>query len=322
MNTFRRLSVPLSTIPIDKTVASRLPFRIAHYYCALPIAQEDEQITVVMAHGEDPATIDVLESVLGSRIIPLQGNAAEIRAALRELWIGQSSDPEARILCWGQRCTAEAVYLRLIAESLSASIVTLDSTVHPVESALNLAQAGDFSLTALDIPEGQRFSGMVRHANTPLLLLGQETTALKHILVVLRGHSPDHRALDWIIPIATGTHAAVTLLYIALPIVPFYTRETRRFQGLGMLLSSETEPGSHVHKCGARLQAAGIKGYLKFRQGPADQQIADEIAEGSYDFIALAAEARGDFVERVLGKLESRSIYEGQPILVMKPSIP
>ena len=56
--------------------------------------------------------------------------------------------------------------------------------------------------------------------------------------------------------------------------------------------------------------------------GPLEAQIADEVAGGDYDLIAIAAEAHGDFVQQVLQEIEDRTLHADRPILVIKPSIP
>jgi hypothetical protein len=68
------------------------------------------------------------------------------------------------------------------------------------------------------------------------------------------------------------------------------------------------------------LNEAGVRGYLKLRQGSPDRQIADEVAEGVYDLIAIAAEAHGDFVQQVLAEVEHRALHVGRPVLIVKPT--
>jgi hypothetical protein len=71
-----------------------------------------------------------------------------------------------------------------------------------------------------------------------------------------------------------------------------------------------------------RVRDAGLPGFLKLRQGVLETQIADEIAGSEYDLIAIAAEARGDFVRQVLQEIEARTLHADRPILVIKPAIP
>jgi nucleotide-binding universal stress UspA family protein len=128
--------------------------------------------------------------------------------------------------------------------------------------------------------------------------------------------------LDWVIPLAQATNASMTLLVVATPILPFYTREIRRFQGLVMLLTPDSPIYAHIQHCAERLSQAGIAGYLKLRHGSPRQQIADELADGNYDLVAIAAEAHGDFVEEVFTEVETRALHTGRAFMIAKPALP
>jgi hypothetical protein len=62
-----------------------------------------------------------------------------------------------------------------------------------------------------------------------------------------------------------------------------------------------------------------VQGELRLRQGMLEQRIGAEVAQGSYDLITIAAEAHGDFVQRVLGEIERQAPDNRQPVLVIKP---
>ena len=85
--------------------------------------------------------------------------------------------------------------------------------------------------------------------------------------------------------------------------------------GITHLLSNK-----HIFDCTCQLNEAGIKGFLKLRQGLPDSQIIKEIDEGDYDLIAVAAESYGEFVQRTWETGDA--LNKRYPLLVVKPEIP
>ncbi len=138
-----------------------------------------------------------------------------------------------------------------------------------------------------------------------LLILRQplRPAALPHsVLHILRGHVPDHRVLDWLIPLAGQNCAEVTLLMGMdeggkRPLV----------SDLALILSAQDKRHDHISDCRERLIAAGVGGRLKLRQGVALNGIADELCEQHYDLVAVAAEAYGSFVNRVWELVRGRT---------------
>jgi nucleotide-binding universal stress UspA family protein len=310
----------LKNMSVDQTIARKLPRGLARYYVALPIAQDEDGITLIMAHPDDQKARGVLARVLGAPLMPIQGAAAEIRAAIDDLWSTPDPATASRLLFWSTR-TDLPPKLNSLAETFAAGITILDAATTSLDTALDVAQAGGYNLLVVDHPEGEPLPQLARKASIPLLILRGDKLQMHRILLVLRGHSPDESALDWIIPLAQATGASVTLLAVAPPMLPFYTREIRRFQGVAMLLSPDSSMGEHVMACSQRLVAAGVAGNLKLRQGSPRDQIASEAADGDYDMIAIAAEAHGDFVQEVLTQLETTCFCPDASIMVLKPAL-
>jgi nucleotide-binding universal stress UspA family protein len=303
----------LSRIPIDPALARTLPRRLAYYYLALPLAHDDDQLTLVMAHPENQAATTVLQAVLGERIVPVQGSGEEIKATLNRLWSGETDPAAPRVLCWGTSPdrSAQAV-AEVVAQAFSAQTTCLDASQSSLETALTVAREGQYSLTVIDAPQSELLARVLRQSSTPVLLVCGALLKLRRILLVLRGHSPDESVLDWVIPLAQVGQAAVTLLTV----VPVgLQRRAPLSQGLAGFLSPDSEPGKHVMDCARRLTEAGIRGQLKLRQGEAEHEIAGEVAQGNYDLVTIAAEAHGDFVQRVLSQIGGLV----QPVLVIKP---
>jgi len=318
MNDYPYLS--LSRVTVDPALARHLPRRLAYYYLALPLAYDDEQWTVVMAHPDNQTAVNVLQATLGGQIVPIQGSASEIRDTLHLIWPDESAPAAQRFLSWGSSLERAAVALgvaKLIAQSLSSQTICQDASQSSLETVLTLAREGGYSLTVIDAPQGETLSHLLRQSATPVLLVRGGQVKLRHILLVLRGHSPDEYVLDWVIPLAQANQASVTLLTIA----PNGSskRGFRMLHGIAPLLTVDSGPGEHIAVCARRLTEIGVEGTIKLRQGTPEEQIALEVAQGDYDLITIAAEAYGDFVQRVLQQIDRRVPNHEQPVLVIKP---
>jgi nucleotide-binding universal stress UspA family protein len=320
MNDYPYLS--LNRMTIDPALVRTLPRRLAYYHLALPLARDDEQLTLVMAHPENQTAITVLEATLGTRIVPVQGSSEEIRAALNAIWLEETHSKTTRILCWGatsERAALASAMAEIFARARSAQTVCLDASQSSLETILSIAREEQYSLTVIDEPSGEVLSHVLRESSTPVLFVRGTSFSLRHILLVLRGHSPDEHVLDWVIPLALAGQARVTLLTVSRTASRGSQRSTQLLHGLANLISTESEPGEHVMSCARRLTAAGITGQLKLCQGSPEQTIASEVAQGNYDLITLAAEAHGDFVQRVLHQINHLPSNNQQPVLVIKP---
>ncbi len=311
----------LSAVTIDPALARQLPRRLAYYYLAIPLARDDDQLAVVMAYPDNQASVAMLQALLGMSIVPVQGSAGEIRAALNRLWAGEDDSGAVRVLCWtaaGDTSSQAAAIADLVARALAAETTVLDAGQTSLETAQTVAREGQYSLTVIDAPQGETLSRFLRGSSTPVLLARGAPPVLDHILLVLRGHSPDESVLDWVIPLAQAGGARVTLLTVA-PAAAQGRRRSRFPGGLAGLLTQDSAPGEHIWACAHRLTEAGVPGDLKLCQGEPEAQIAAEVARGSYDLITIAAEAHGDFVQRVLQQIEIQAPDNRQPVLVIKP---
>src|SRR5215217_871774 len=81
--------------------------------------------------------------------------------------------------------------------------------------------------------------------------------------------------------------------------------------------SPGTPAGLHLAACMQRLDRAGIEGQVRVRQGIPEMEIADEVARNRYSMIAIAAEANGDFVYRVLSAIQQTQPDSPSAILVV-----
>ncbi len=312
----------LQNVSIDPELARRLPKGLAYYYLALPLGQDEDVISIVMAHPDDQTARTVLQSVLGSEIVALHGAVDEIRAALDRLWAGQSESTQ--ILFWNELADSQKASqpIELLAGILSAPVTQLDASQGSLDVALDAARKGNFSLTVIRTSEPRDLSHLIKESATSLLLVFDRQPPLHHILLVLRGHSPDNKVLDWIIPLAQAAQASVTLLAVEPPQPGENKGKPRISRGFTTLLSPESTLNKHIADCACQLNDAGIKGFIKLRQGLPDSQIIKEIDEGDYDLIAVAAEAHGEFIQQTWGYIAGETLHKRYPLLVVKPEIP
>ena len=210
----------------------------------------------------------------------------------------------------------------MLAGILSAPITQLDASQSSLDVALAAARKGNFSLTVIRTSEPRDLSRLIRESATSLLLFFDRQPPLDHILLVLRGHSPDNKVLDWIIPLAKAAQASVTLLAIEPAQSDRHRSKPRIGRGFSTLLSPESTLSKHIAECARQLNDAGVRGFVKLRQGLPDSQIIKEIDEGDYDLIAVAAEAHGDFIQQTWGCSAGETLNKRYPLLVVKPEIP
>lgn len=310
----------LKDFKLDTTIVRSLPRGLAYYYMALPVALEEGAVSVVMAHPDDRRALGVLENILRMSVVPIYGDDGEIRAALDQAWRDEAPDTP-QILCFsapdgpGRRAADQ------LAAALTGQVTFLDRAASTIETALTVARGGGYSLAVVETENGRSISQLARDSATPLLVVRGGQVSMRRILLVLRGHSPDDSALDWLIPLGQATGGSITLLAVTPSVLPPYLHGVEPLQGISLLLSNDNDAGEHIASCKQRLGKAGIHGTLKLRQGPLESQIADEVGAGAYDLIAIAAEAHGEFVQRALQEIEGRSLHTDLPILVIKPGI-
>lgn len=313
----------LSQVSIDPQIARQLPRQLAYYYLALPLAQDEDKLTVVMAYPGNRASVTFLETYLQTRLVPVRGDIDEIRATLALLWPEEGEPTDLRILGWSadsqnaQRVMDTALQ---VGNAISKQAIYADASQTSLETVLSLARQEHYHLTVVDVQAPADVERILRESATPVLLVQDGAPLNLHqVLLVLRGHSPDESALDWIIPMSQSTSAQTTLLAVAPP-VEIGNSRTRIVRGLAPLLMAKTPLGQHISDCCQRLTASHVMGILRLRQGLAEQEIAQEFVQDPYDLMVIAAEARGDFIQRVLAEIEKRSPIRFNPILVMKPT--
>src|SRR5262249_3251392 len=154
-----------------------------------------------MAHPENLNVVRVVEAALEANVIPVQSTAETIRQQLDRIWQVQAPGGALRVLSWA-RTTEQHARTAAYVEGLlgvlgrvgddKAQIEHIPSdTIGDTESAdLVIATTGDE-----DVPNS------LFRTQASLLILRDSVEPPKSILHVLRGHNPDYRVFDWLVPV-------------------------------------------------------------------------------------------------------------------------
>jgi len=294
----------LDDVDLDLEIARHLPRRLAYYHLALPIAQDAEGITVAMVHPENQKVVSVLASALDAKIIPVRSVAETIRQQLDRVWQIQHGADPFRVTYWASTNEALERSEGYIDQLIAA--LERDAQMERIVSADgDFSASGDLVIAAdADVPES------LFRTSASLLILNNPTQAPKAILHVLRGHMPDYRVLDWLVPLARFNSAEVTLF------MGVDSSERRPLvSDLGNILMAQDSRQAHIAECRRTLSDMGIAGRLKIRQQTLLSAIHDELSERPYDLVAMAAEAYGDFAHQVGEIVRSHT----PAFLVIKP---
>ena len=310
--------IDLNQIVLDVELVRRLPRKLAYYHLALPLAVDDDQISVAMADPDNQLALDLLTELLGEPVVAVHSSAAEIRTALDQVW-QFVKEPVPQWLSWGEN-PITASHSLSIATALSPLFAArvIDLRDNDLSVVIGFSQQDNFQFTVLSAGSRETLPILIRSAATPLLLLfGELKLPFTRILLSLRGHSPDLSALDWLIPLATtGRHVETTVL--AVTTIP-QPGQRRPLDSLAALLDPNSSTAQHLTLCTERLAGAGISGYIKFCQGDPVSQIATEFEKGHYDLLVIISEAHGDFVQAVLTAINVQTTPHA--VLVVKPTL-
>jgi len=310
----------LKQIAVDPALVRLLPRRLAYYHLALPIARDDDHITVAVALSDNPKVIALLGAALNAPVMLVRSPQDEIKAILDTVWQAQGDIHQPNILAWVDSSAQQSdvrPYAELFAAAFSAETTIIDSNHSTLETALQIVSEGYFSLLVAN-ESSNELPSLLNRAQSPILLVQGEQRSIQKVLVVLRGHTPDRSVLDFIMPLVKFYHAQITLLAVAQPVSEHITTSN-----ISDLLSTNSSFGAHIEDCVNLLNEAHIPGQLKLRQGVTlnpEDEIATEASQDQYDLIAIAAEAYGDFVYNVLTSIQEHASVKRCPLLIVKPN--
>jgi hypothetical protein len=300
----------LKQITVDPAMVRRIPYGMALYYMALPLAYEENQASVIMAHPENCTALIRLRDLLNVDVVPVRGTREAIYDMLQQFHPNYVL-PAHKILAWNvQDDTSDGVcdLAAFFGVALSTEVTLQPAPAPDLEALLATANEECYSLTVLH-PHEAPPRELVSRASSPILLVYDEARPLKRILIALRGFSSDDYTLDWLIPLIRHTNAAVTLM----PILSSSSSQ------LHQLLNSKGIWRDHMHSCLQQLRSSGIHAQLRLCEGNPLQQLADAVTTGVYDLLVITAEGYGEFVSNVLAELDHHAPGARCPVLVMKP---
>jgi hypothetical protein len=303
----------LATIYLDEELARKLPYRLAAYHLALPIAYDEGQTTVAMAYPDNPNVLSILASTLQTPIIPVQADPGEIRRALEQIWQRTSKTDTGEIIFWQKPDFPAAIQssVHQFANAFVGQVRDVSREIATLDDLLPAGAASRLLIVATD--EVSLPLALFRQTAASVLLLRQPLQPPLDVLQVLRGHMPDRKVLDWLL--ALGTQGQIRLTLLTSTAISESRRSGLLSSTFASMIDPKDEQGAALAEYARLVADAKIEGRLKIRQDSLDAAALVEVTSQSYNLLAVAAEAYGDFVHGLWQQLHSNV----QAFLVVKP---
>ncbi len=324
----------LEELTADRELARRLPLDLAWSCHALPLAEDNGRVTVVMADPDDDRAREAVVAALGPRLCVVKGSPLSIEARLAEIWGDEACRRPRLEVCafpdplpgelWdyaqalgvllgahlGRMSTAgEVNALAKEGGRANSDLVILGEYCHPLLRCLlsRSTEDGDLPILQSAVPFG-------------ILVAQRPRWPLERILLVICGESADNGAVDWALRLASPSTAAVTVLAVIPPVPIMVHGPARREQGMAAFLTSNTILGRQMHQVARRLAECQVDGTLRLRQGAPDQQICRQVVEGDHDLIIMAARPRKWWLRQLKGDpICSLLSQVDRPVLFAEP---
>ena len=106
----------------DPDLVGRVPHATALYYMALPLAREDGEISIAMAHPENATALAKLSRLLGSPVVPVRGSPTAIRSVLQSLRPPETR-PADNVMYWSvdpEWLPSAASWAQILSKALDA----------------------------------------------------------------------------------------------------------------------------------------------------------------------------------------------------------
>jgi hypothetical protein len=323
----------LDAMAADPGLARRLPADLAWRFHALPLAEDNGRVTVVMADPNNAEARNAVMTALGQTPCVVQGDPVTIDALLAEIWANKVIHQPRLLACAFPDRVAETVYGYALAIS-----DLLDARLDRVSDAAGFDALVErpgpvgHDLIVLGEPDYQRtcrvLSRAARRAQEPkppgavppaVLLARRPRWPLRRILLLVCGNEEDRPALDWVLRLARQSRSAVTILAIVPPVPGMYGQRAAMNQSLPALLTTETLLGRQMRYMAQQLGEHEIEGTLRLRQGAFDLQLQHEAARGKYDLIAAGAKPCGWWRRCLEGDLiDSLLRWVDRPVLIAR----
>lgn len=298
--------LPLSEIDLDAELARRLSRHLAYFHLALPVAEDENGLTVALAKPDNRAALQVIETALGCPIVPVRSTDTDIRAALDRIWqdvdtshggvIAWAEDPADRdaLAAFIRRTVTPAFPQIAVQISSAESIRELTDSARELRSELVIAHSA--------APASRR--ALLLTAPSAIWLTRDLEQVTHRRLAVLRLNTPDRQLLDWIPPLNSIQPAENVILASAQQAAtpsgnPLFSR-------ISALLSPDDPRGAHIAELRLALTGLGVQGRLKVREGSLGEVILDETSDSFYGLLVMAAEASGSFAAEVFEQIWER----------------
>jgi nucleotide-binding universal stress UspA family protein len=322
----------LDGIPLNSSIAKKLPPRLAFGYHVVPLAIEKNRVTVAMADPENKFAVDAIKSALGVNTYIVKSDQTWIDRLLVEVW-PEYQNNDLRIL----HCITSgnipgsfseySKYIRKLFKIPASNIYTfvgddaeIPIVVHDTSEVIDLVILNEAEksrhihsmVTAKKLKPKQQMGPSI-------LLARQPIWPIKKILLVLRNENRDHIAVDWILKMSLPKDAIVTIL-VPIPQVP------RMYQGfpemeiqIHSILRGNSALGELLRSIIARLESQGREVHLHILEGAVRNVIQQEVVEDDHDLIAIAAEPESWFIRRLMGSIIDLVLdYARRPIFIAK----
>jgi hypothetical protein len=296
----------------DSKLLERVDRRVAGYYLAVPIAGEDNCVTVATAYPDNAAALRVLERLLHAAVVPVSSPETDVREAIARIYPESAATPRA-ILAW---CDDPA-WLPAVNETAASFGRALGREVHTLDDATPLVEVidaagrGDYALLVVHPTDEAAIRWIVRQSAVSLLLVRGQYAPINHILVALRGFGSDHKTLESVLPLLAREQTGATVL-------PLSRSAT---SPLSDLLAVDAPIRRHLRDFLNELKRYDVDVDVRFSQGDPLTQIAAEVRDGRHDLLVIAAEAEGSFVGQALSQIECEGLWPGRPVLVVRPPV-
>lgn len=294
----------LADIDIDPALVRRLPSHLAYFHVALPIAEDDDTLTVAFAQPDNRATRELIEGALGSPIVAVRSRSDDILGVLDRVW--QDVDlPERAIYLWSSDPLRLQTLSSYVARVVTPAYPELPMYAAPLGSAIGHTPDTRAVLLVAhsDTPEGRR--DLVLRAPAAVWLVRDLASRPRKVLAVLRGTQPDRQLLTWLPALSQNLPIEIIVLAAATPAAdasgsPLISR-------FAVMLSPDTPLGAHLASMRQAFARARIHGRVLLREGTLAEAVYEAVRDSPVDIMVLAAESQGatsiDVVEHVWGRI-------------------
>lgn len=297
--------------PADSELLRRVDRRVATYYLAVPLAGEDNRVTVATAYPDNADALRILERLLQAAVVPVSSSEDDLQAAIARIYPDYVPG-EGAVMAWtNDPAWTDTVIATANAFGRAAErpVIIMDATATPDEV---IERAGyDFSLIVARAADEGSLERLVRRSPVSLLLVRGDYAPADHVLVALRGFASDFETLDQVYPFLAREGTGATVLPLSHP------GSARS----GDPLAGYSPARRHLQQFLRDLDRKNVHVDIRMSQGDPAGQIVGELAQRRYDLLVVAAEAEGEFVWRVLSRIDCEGNWPGRPVLVVKPPV-